>query len=69
MFKNRQRNGRSENTRRLYLLKDGELGHLEMVRKRWEVGIIFSVNSVQQKKSGIQSLDFLGNQSQKNLEG
>lgn len=57
MFENRQRrrNSRSENTRRLYLLKDGVLGHLEMVWKRWKVGIISSINSVKQNKSGSQS--------------
>lgn len=51
LAQNRQRNSRRENTRRLYLLKDGVLGHLEMFWKRWKVRVISSINSVKHNKA------------------
>lgn len=37
--------GQCASTMRLYLFKDGILGHLEVIRKRRKVGVAFSVSS------------------------
>lgn len=51
----KSRSSRGNSTQQLYLLKDGVLGHLEVIWERREVGIISSINSVRHINSGFHS--------------